>query len=387
MPTQSGARGTGNVLAANTKPDVKEAMALLEPSATPLVQFTLRIPAAPAHNPEFKWFEDALRVRSDAINNVGGYTTSATSLVVDDGTKFAADDIVKVSRTGENLRVTAVATNTLTVVRGSTPVAINDNDELIVIGSAAEEGALSKPARSDNPVEVSNYTQIFREPVHATRTWMQTATYTRPDDWQYQVEKAAIEHKKSKELSFLHGKKRLITTGTHPRRTTGGALAYITSNVTDVGGAMSESELWSVFNAGYRYGSKEKVVFASRLAMEVVNSFPRGKLELVQADHDKTYGLAITRLVHPHGVANLITHDLLEGSTFGGYMIGLDIKGAGVRSRYLSSPDHGSSDLQFRDNIQAPEEDGRKAEWLEECGLEFGEEKKHFLITNITGAA
>jgi hypothetical protein len=42
-------------------------------------------------------------------------------------------------------------------------------------------------------------------------------------------------------------------------------------------------------------------------------------------------------------------------------------------------------DTHLRDNIQAPDSDTRKSEYLTECGLGFGNEQKHARITNVTG--
>jgi hypothetical protein len=70
----------------------------------------------------------------------------------------------------EVLQVTAISTNTLTVVRGiggTTAAALVDTDPLFVIGTAAEEGALSQVARTQNPV-ATNYTQIFKHSVEAS---------------------------------------------------------------------------------------------------------------------------------------------------------------------------------------------------------------------------
>jgi hypothetical protein len=71
-------------------------------------------------------------------------------------------------------------TNTLTVVRGvgGGAAAINDNDELLLIGSAQPEGDTSKPARSGNPTKVTNYTQIHRTPYESTETLIHSDTFT-----------------------------------------------------------------------------------------------------------------------------------------------------------------------------------------------------------------
>lgn len=136
MPTiVTGVRDTANIQTAKLKIDMSEKIALLQPSATPFITFLKRAKGNTevATNPKFQWMEDDLGARWDAINNGAGYLSTDTSLVVDNGAYFSAGDIVKVPRTGECMLVTAVATNTLTVVRGygvTAAAALVDNDPL-----------------------------------------------------------------------------------------------------------------------------------------------------------------------------------------------------------------------------------------------------------------
>lgn len=379
MATVTGARGTLNVGQSQRKVDMAQAIQLLEPDAAPLTQFSAQLPKKATHNPEYSWLEDELEPRSDLVN--GAALAGATSVVVDNGPYFAEHDIVRVPRTGENFRVTAVATNTLTVVRGvgSTAAAMNDNEELIITGSAQPEGDTSKPARSSNPTKVTNYTQIIRNPVEMTGTMMHSDQFTDPHDWDYQRNKKGIEHRKDIEYSVLLGRPSENTSGSQPRRTTGGAYHYATSNQTDAGGALTESELFSALRPAFRYGKKEKVGFASALAVDVLNSFPRGKVEFVQSE--KTYGVRVANYISPHGSLRLVTHWLLEGTTLGGHILVLDMDA--VRYRYLANS-KGSRDTHVEENIQAPDADTRKDEYRTELGLEFGQSERHSLIYGIT---
>lgn len=390
MADVSGVRTTLNVSQSTRKIDMREKIALLEPSETPLVVFSKanEMKRQPTQNPKYDWVEDKLRPRFDRINNGAGYTSGDTVLTVDNGAYFRQHDIVLVPRTGEALRVTANTSTTITVVRSvgaPAAAALVDNDELIIIGSAQPEGDTSKAARSDNPTVVSNYTQIFREPVHMTRTQMQSAQFTRPNDWPYQARKAGIEHAKDIEYAFLFGRKDEDTSGSTPRRTTGGAYEFIVTNVSDAGGAFTEAELFAFLRPMFRYGRRSKIGFASQLAVDVMNGFPRGKLELVQSDMDKTYGVRVFEYISPHGTLNLVTHYLIEGidsaGKYNGDIVVLDWEP--IYYRYLSN-ENGSSDTALLRNRQANDEDARKDEYLTECGLEFGEEKKHGRVTNIT---
>ncbi len=380
-----GARLTDNVTQSIRKVDMVPTIKELEPSATPLTVLTTRMPSAPTGNPEFSWVEDDLPPRFDAINNGAGYNSSATSVVVDNGAYFAADELWKVTRTAEVVRVTAVSTNTLTIVRGigGGAAAILDNDELMIVGTASAENALSREARSDNPVKITNYTQIFRDSIEASETWRGSETFTSPDDWTRTVAKTMIVHKLKLENTYWHGKPSEDTTGA-PLRTTGGAFHFIQTNRTDMGGTMTEAEFFGGFSNAFRYGNQNaKMAFASRLAVDVVNGFPRGKLEVVQGDNDATYGLSIMKFRSPHGTLNFVTHNMFEGAVFGGYIAVLDL--SQLRKRPMRAHGGGTRDTHTNEHIETPGQDGRKDEILTETGLEFGLEKTHALMTGITG--
>lgn len=385
MAIIAGPRGTGNITQAQRKPDIGDRVLLLQPDAAPLTVLSKMTRRKPTVNPEFKWAEDDLDVRFSSISNAGGYAAGATSLVVANGTYFAEHDLVRVTRTGEIFRVTAVATNTLTVVRGvgnaGTGTTLNDADELLILGSAQPEGDTSKPARSSTTTFVTNYTQIFRTPWELTETWDKSDTFFTQSDWDYQRGKKGIEHLKSIEEAFLYGKADENTSGSQPRRTTGGALSRITTNVTAAGGVLSETSFWGALRGAFRYGSQSKWLFASMLVADVLNGYARSKV-LVNDSGNGSYGLNVRNFQSPHGNLKLVTHFLLEGSTYGGYALVIDQ--ANVAYRYLANS-RGSRDTHVRENIQAPDADTRKDEWLTECGLELGQERTHALITGITG--
>lgn len=381
----TGQRGTNNVLADVYDPDFGKTVAELESSAAPLVVLTQRLNKDKVINPKYTWFEDQLQARFDTVNNGPGYLSTDTSIVVTTGTMWAADDLLYVTRTGELLRVTAVSTNTLTVVRGvgSTAAALNNAEEILRIGSAAMQGAADKPARSTNPTEVFNYTQIEREPIEITGTAKSTANRVTPADWDRAIAHAGIEHSKNKEYACMFGHPSIDTSGAQPRTTTGGFNHYATSNITDVGGQMTESEFYDAIRPVFRYDSMApRAAFCAGRTVDIINAYGRGKLELIQADKDKTYGLDINQMVGPGGrVVNLIVHWLLEGATFGNQIWLVNLKHAGYR--YLHG-DNGPRDTHTRENIQAPGVDGQKNEILTEFGFVLANPQAHGKIVNIT---
>ena len=379
----TGQRGTTTISSDQRRIDMADKILLLEPDANPLTQFTKRLSKKGTVNPQFKWQEDELDPRFDAVNNGAGYNTSATTIAVDNGAYFAAQDLVLNPRTGEVFRVTAVSTNDLTVVRGvgnsGTGVAMLDNDELLILASAQPEGDSSKTARTRNPSTVYNYTQIFRDPWDATQTALHSENEG-GDDWDHQAKKKGIEHAKNIEYAFMLGKKDESTTSGQARRTTGGLDSFVSTNVTDAGGTFTETELFTGLRTMFRYGSREKLGLGSGLSIDVINAFARGKVEIQQSE--KTFGIRLMQVVSPHGTLSIATHWLLEGTTLGGQLWVVDPECCTYR--YLNNK-RGSRDTHINREIQAPDVDGRKDEYLTEAGLEFGLEKRHGQFIGITG--
>lgn len=390
MPPLTGQRTSLNITQAIRAIDMRAEILELEPDAAPLCQLTMgkqaKIGTEATHNPKFDWVEDTLMARFDAINNGAGYTNVATVLVVDDATKFNAWDLLKVTRTGEVMRVVSQDSAVqITVERGigAAAAALLDNDELLKIASADAEGADVRSGVTGNPAVVSNYTQIFRNSWEATETLVHSNTFTRPSDWRRQGAKTGIEHKKSQELAFWLGRPRETTLSGKPHRTTGGILHFVTSNVTNVGGAMSETAFYNGFRTAFRYGNKKaKTLFCSRLFADVINTYPRGKIQQIQSDQSDTHGLAVSRFVSPQGTLNVIITDLFEGLEYAGYGVVVDL--SSVRRRPLAN-EEGSRDTQILPNRQGRGIDGRQHEYLTEVGLEVGLEKTHAIYKGVTG--
>jgi hypothetical protein len=392
MAVITGERRTDNVAQEQRVIEMHKEILLLEPDSTPLTVILNNIYQAgrrqSVEDPKFSWMEDQLETRHDAVNNGAGYADNATSVVVDNGNLFAVEDLVKVPRTGEVLFVTGVSTNTLTVTRGfgsSTAAALVDNDSLYIIGTAAEEGDTSQPARSENPTPVTNYTQIFKHTVESSGTWLTASNETMPHDWPYQHRKTAIEHAKDKELAILLGAPGEETGPDGGKtRTTGGVLYFATENNQDAGGTLTEAEWETWLRSIMRYGRKKKTVIASRLVASVLNTFAAGKLNTFTGA--TTYGVKVGTFQSVHGEVNLIVHDLLEGEEYDGYAIAIDFSRGEVGYKYLDGNGPGGPrDTKLYTNRQAPDYDGLMDEWITECGLMFGQPQAHGVLTGVTG--
>jgi hypothetical protein len=380
VATFTGARGTTAIQADQRIHNMGKTIKLLTPDETPFTTLLMNLRKERTGDPKFEGLQDELEPRFDAIN---GTTGTGTSIIVDNGSYFAEHDLVVVTRTGEMVRVVSVASNTLTVVRGvgGSAVAVADNDELAIVGSAQPEGDTSKPARSNNATKVTGYTQIFRRPWHITNTALASENETSPHDWDQQALKVGIEHKRDINRAFMFnpGSGSEDTSGSQPRRTTKGLIGSVTTNLTDAGGALTETEFNTFMRSIGRYGNKRRTLIASPLVAGVLNSYAAGKVQLSQSE--KTYGVDVQTFTGPFGALRLVVDWELEGSKWGGYAIAVDWDS--LAYRWLGN-NKLNRDSHVETNIQARDEDGRKDEWVSEVGLEVRQEKTMGILYGVT---
>jgi len=377
MPTIiTGDRNTQNIQSESKIVSMHDAIMLLEPDVAPLTLFTSMVSSKAVGQTEYKTQEDELIPRIDRVNNVGGYTAGATSIVVDNGDYFRAKDLVRVQRTGEVLSVTSVSTNTLTVARswgGTAAAALLDNDQLTILSGAAAEGDSSGTSKTTQKTIEKNYTQIVRWPFSLTGTDMAIDVYGESEH-AYQARKAFAEWKIRNEHNFMFGEKNEDTSAV--RRTTGGIDEFISTNSQDFGGGFSMTTFMQFAEDLFRYGSKSKTALISRGLATNIALEARGLVE--KSESEDTLGMNITKLITPHGTLNLVTHDLLEGDTYGGYGLVIDLNNVGYR--YLNG-----RDVKLYPKVKSMMDggfDGQMDEYLGEIGLWRTQEKTHGRIKN-----
>lgn len=384
MPTMvSGASSTATVNTAAHVRDVSERLAELDPNVAP---FTLMLAAARsevADNFKFEWFEKERAPKYDLVN--GAQTAGDTSIEVDNGAYFSVGNIVKNPRTGEVFRVTGIATNTLTVARGvgsTAAAAMNDNDDLFIIGSSHAEGADVPTPKDHQEVEKYNYTEIFRTALGATRTQQNTRNYIGKTRTRQRLEKMR-EHKIDMESAFLFGERnRDTSTAAAPRNYTGGFTYWATENAKDANGTLTEPEIWDwcedLFNA--TASGDTKTLFASPLVVSVIDMLAGARLQTVPSD--KTYGIAVRQLLTSHGTLLVVKHRLLRnGASGNGYgNMAFAVQPKELAFRYLAN-----SNTQLLIDRQSPGTDGYVDEYLTEAGLEFRLPGVHGILSDVTG--
>jgi len=385
MPSATGIRGT-SALGVTRKYDVADVISLLDVNRYPLLAILTNAGKDPVTkqgkamkkkettDPEFKWFEDEYQKKvltgSGTVDPDGGNLT-----VTGQSQYLQVGDVILVAAQGWVFEVTAIVdANTVTVgaeLGGATGDPASAAGDVVILGNANQEGAGLREIKAITVTQPYNYCQIFRTPIGITETARNTRGWTKENDFDYQSRKKAIEHMIDIERAFLFGKRHIDTSGTHPKRFTGGIIPTITSYKTANVDTESEFEDWLASQA-FKHGNTEKYFFCSGAVLAMINSWARKKLDLVRTE--KTYGLRILNYESPFGLVHIIRHPLLTGTKYGNYGIMLDMEC--LTYRYLSN-----RDTKLLTNRQNPGEDSRVDEYLTECGLQMEQEKRHAIMS------
>ena len=374
--------GTNTIAEHRLRIDMSEKIAELEPNASPLITLTKKMKRRRVvTNPEFNWMEQDPGNRWDAINNATGYNNDATVWAVDNAVYFRVGDIVQVPSTTEVVLVTNVdnTENTITVIRGwggSTTAPLVDDDPLVILGNANEEGAKLREIKTTEPVKKTNYTQILRTPVGVTNTLAATSTYG-PKAMAYYRHLDGINHAIDMERTIWLGKKGKDIHNGKPRRTTGGTIEFLTENVLDVSaisGGLTEQAFTEWLEDVFRYGSSEKILFACGRLCTIIDLWAQNKLKTVPGE--RTYGVKIKEYVSSHGTLFIVKHKLFEGPVYGGMGVILDMNNVAY------CPLKGR-DTKLLTGRQDPDEDAVKDEYITEFGVEVRLPKTHAIIKGV----
>lgn len=374
--------------------NVGDEIVLLEPNGTPLLTFLMKLKKnKPTFSPRIEWLEDDFVARWGTVDATT-VSTTGTSLGVVDGTQFVAGDLIVLpkatssSTAPEQARVTAVSTNTLTIVRGSNAVPIGASTAIRIVGSAAEEGSAVPSAKSTTKTTRISYTQIFRTAQKISKTEVATRQYGAPNgDRKNEQKKKLIEHKQKINAQALWGvASEGLTSGPSgfPIRTTMGINSTITTNVVDAGGTLTQKMFETFARATFRYGSTQKLLLCSPIIKSAINEW--GKSYLMVKPMEKVLGVDINRVETGHGTFLVARDWMMENgvsgqSGFGNMALGIDLD----ECEYMYLSENGENrDTKLLENVLLDGSDSYVDEYLTECGFKFRFEKKHSKLFNVT---
>ncbi len=298
--------------------DVADLISVITPYETPLLN-QLGDPLREAHSTHHEWLEDTLLPNKDAIDDATWSDPDVdTQFDVEHGSRFRVGDQIQAEGSAELMLVTAVNSNTLTVIRGyggSTAEDLADNQVVNILGNAALEGSDKPDARFTNRVRCSNYTQIFTATVEISGSDMAARQLGLVDEMDFQKGERLRELVRDLESTVINGRR----PATNPegsdsvRRTMKGIIPHLASNVFHTG------------DSGFPSGTdldEAKINYALRKIWEnssgnvdliVVGGFQKRKLNAFLSasrsygPRDKTFTDMVDQYESDFGVCTIVT--------------------------------------------------------------------------------
>lgn len=386
----AGLRGTGDWATDERPKNFREMILWANPNgSSPLTALLAKTKSERTTDPEFAWWEETLTITRITTNLDMSATstaagTAAGALVLVPGDVLLLEKADSTTYDNEIIIVSSVTSDTAFVVKraqaGSTGAAFATGGFMTRIGSVFEEGSVSPSVSNNNPTKVKNYAQIFKTAYEITNTALETKTRT-GDPLKNDKKRQMFKHSVNMEQAFLWGKQQEVTgPAGKPMRFTGGLREFIVTNKTVFSTTPTVdtflAAVYKVFDfetdAG---GGNERIVLAGNGAINALNQIAKSAQTLWNQGTVKIYGMELSKYVLPQGTLAIKSHPLMNvhprytNSMF-------IINPSALRYRYLR-------DTKAQDNIQAPDADELKGQWLSECGLEVNFEKTMAYIGNF----
>jgi hypothetical protein len=408
--------------------------------AAPLTGIMSLLKEEKCNDPEFKWFEKRMADQSTATaiaNAAGPFTQTGTDTDESSPITVTTSKVVRIRtaangtdklRVGHVVKITAaslttggpqdlklvitsiVATNKFEARFLEVPTSTvlnttaNNGDEILVVGSSFAEGVVDSSRGIYNlPVELYNYTQIFRTPWTITGTALKTSSrFDETGVYKDMAKENSVSNMIEIEKAMLFGTRTLYTGGDTPQRTTGGILwtlqqweagstygntaatADTDDNkriITNSGGTLSEKTYDGYLERVFRVTNNtvnEKLVLCGSGFLSVINQLYKSKTNLTtDLPMTDTYGMNVVKHTTPFGTIYYKTHPLFtQNPTLRFNALFLDVQN--LVYRYLDG-----RDTELLKNRQPNDADYRKDEWLTECGLETRFPESHMYLQNV----
>lgn len=368
--------------------DMNPVIQQLENDVTQLTTMLLKLPSKKAGSQKVEWLEDELLPRLTTCTTA--YTSGDTAIPVFAGTGqyFRKRDIVQNARTGENMLVTNVVADTLTVVRGYGSVVAAAGqiapqaDDLVRLGNVALEGDTLGEIRMTKKIAQYNICQIQRNPFGVTETLAASLLYGGSEP-EAEAKKKLIEHKRDMEQTLFFGRRNLDTTTVANRvaGACGGLIDFCTANVTNIGGVLTQALMEAFLLKSFRYGSRKKVFFCSPIIASALSQHPASKLAINSADV-KTWGISLQNYQSSQGdmIQIVVKRDWYDYNTaanmYGGWGFLVDMDKIALRPLRSSV---------LKPHRQANDQDSNVQEYLAEYSLEVNLPRAHAVMKGVTG--
>jgi len=258
-----------------------------------------------------EWIEDTMSPYTTTMDE-SGFDDSETDLTVASGTGsyFRQGDIIAVE--SEYMLVTAVSTDTLTIVRGyggTTAAAHTTGNTVTLLTRAMPEGADATTGHTTTTSQPYNYSQIISEAAKATKTAIAIKKYGIADEMDYQVGKLFANGGQAGKLAqflqrtFYYGKRVQRTASAYGSM--GGFGVFVTTNVTNLSSAsLQRSDIHTKIRQIRDSGGMCTHLITGSWGLEKINGMYEG---MIRTTRDETRGGSeITMVKTPHGEVEVV---------------------------------------------------------------------------------
>lgn len=229
------------------------------------------------------WMEDILNPNSATAGEAIDDTETAIDVATGHGTRFKIGTLFKVSRQGstEVMQVTAVSTDTLTVVRGYGSTSAEDHGAttdhtLQIIAHPAQESQDAPNDESRGRTKVSNFTQIFQRGIQISHTMRSVLQAGVADEFTFQIARRMMELERELDSSVVIGIKSASTGSDSVYRTMGGLIEYCSQTGGNLNSS-SEDLTPSVINAMVKQiwddGGNPNFILVSGIQKQKISGF------------------------------------------------------------------------------------------------------------------
>lgn len=238
-----------------------------------------------AKSVKHEWTETQLAVRSETVTLADG---SGTTLTVADAYQYQVNELIKIE--SEVVRVTAIASSTtLTIVRGyaGTTGAAHSSKTAYSIGSADPENSQAPEGVADNGARLYNYVQTLTRGVELSNDEIaQLSTAGNPMNGQ--LERRFIEINRQLAKAFLYGVRYEDTT--NKIHTMGGLTQFVTTNVTNVAGALTLAAIDAKILAIVQAGGDPKLIAMSPTQKQKLDALDASLVRIGKKDEQSHTG-------------------------------------------------------------------------------------------------
>lgn len=378
-----GLRGTGSWVAGVERPlNYRELILYLFPNGeAPFTALLSKLRSEATNDAQYNWFEKVTPTQEILVS--GSVTSGAVIVPVQSSAarNFKMGHVLLNTRTLEQMLVTSdPSTDTqINVLRAwgeTAAAAMNNNDTLLITGTAYQEGDSTPSSVAYVPTRQYNFAQIFRTSLNITRTAKRTRLRTGESVKEAKRE-ALMLHAIEMERAFIFGQRYEDLTGPQPRRATRGLRNWTVTNYQDFAGTVTETIWENYLEQLFRFGSNEKLALAGSTALNVLNQLAKNKGRIDLEAGSNTYGMSLLRYITPFGTLYIRQHPLFNLSAAGYRKSLMIVDTDKVTYRYID-------DTQYIKNRQNPGADASLDEFLTEAGLELHFEQSHGWCDNMT---